>query len=194
VPERLHDVLPVCLVRCVQGGLQAQASLEQVADQGKWRSLTPWPTSRRHRSSAPTTSAHWRRGSGTRPARSALPACSVGSLDAVFNRFADPGVVRRELARVTAALEKGRVTAVITVERADEYDHVSCYGVEEFVLDDVITLRNVLAHERRRRTIEVVKMRGAPHRTGEWLFTIDPRDGLVVIPLAFLVQPFAPAS
>jgi circadian clock protein KaiC len=55
-------------------------------------------------------------------------------------------------------------------------------------------LRNVLARERRRRTIEIVKMRGVTHRTGEWLFTIDPRDGLVVIPLAFLVPPFARAS
>jgi KaiC/GvpD/RAD55 family RecA-like ATPase len=119
---------------------------------------------------------------------------SVDSLDAVFTRFADPGVVRHELARITAALEKAGVTAVITAERANEYDHVSRYGVEEFVLDNVIILRNVLAQERRRRTVEIVKMRGAPHRTGEWLFTIDPRDGLVVIPLAFLVPPFARAS
>src|SRR6185437_13891480 len=119
---------------------------------------------------------------------------AVDSLDAVFTRFADPGVVRHELARIADALEKAEVTTVITAERADEYDHVSRYGVEEFVLDNVVILRNVLAHERRRRTVEVVKMRGAPHRTGEWLFTIDPRDGLVVIPLAFLVPPFAPAS
>jgi len=119
---------------------------------------------------------------------------SVDSLDVVFTRFADPGVVRHELARVTAALETAGVTAVITAERANEYDHVSRYGVEEFVLDNVIILRNALVHERRRRTIEIVKMRGAAHRTGEWLFTIDPRDGLVVIPLAFLVPPFAPAS
>jgi circadian clock protein KaiC len=119
---------------------------------------------------------------------------AVDSLDAVFTRFADSGVVRRELARIAAVLEKAEVTSVITAERADEYDHVSHYGVEEFVLDNVVILRNVLAHERRRRTIEIVKMRGAAHRTGEWLFTIDPRDGLVVIPLAFLVPPFAPAS
>lgn len=119
---------------------------------------------------------------------------AVDSLDAVFTRFADPGVVRHELARITAALEEMGVTSVITAERATEYDHVSRYGVEEFVVDNLIVLRNVLAHERRRRTIEIVKMRGAAHRTGEWLFTIDPRDGLVVIPLAFLVPPFAPAS
>lgn len=119
---------------------------------------------------------------------------SLDSLDAVFTRFADPGVVRHELARITAVLENAGVTSVITAERASEYGQVSRYGVEEFVLDNVIILRNVLARERRRRTIEIVKMRGAPHRTGEWLFTIDPRDGLVIIPLAFLVPPFARAS
>ena len=118
----------------------------------------------------------------------------LDSFGAVFTRFADAGIVRHEMARIAASLEGIGVTAVITAERVSEYDGVSRYGVEEFVLDNVIILRNGLAHERRRRTVEVVKFRGAPHRTGEWLFTIDPRDGLVVIPLAFLAPPHAPAS
>jgi circadian clock protein KaiC len=71
---------------------------------------------------------------------------------------------------------------------------VSDFGGEEFALDNVIILRNVLAGEQSRRTIEIVKFRGAPHRTGEWLFTIDPRDGLVIIPLAFLNFPSVPAA
>lgn len=50
------------------------------------------------------------------------------------------------------------------------------------MVDNVIILRNVLANERRRRTLEIVKFRGATHRTGEWLFTIDPRYGIVVMP------------
>src|SRR4029077_4636001 len=79
-------------------------------------------------------------------------------------------------------------------ERTREHGPGARLGVEEFVLDNVMILRNVLASERRRRTIEIVKFRGAPHRTGEWLFTIEPRDGLVVIPLAFLTSPPAPAS
>ena len=119
---------------------------------------------------------------------------SLDSLDAVFTRFADAAVVRHELARIAGVLEDAEATSVITAERLSEDDYASRYGVEQFVLDNVIILRNVLAHERRRRTIEIVKMRGAPHRTGQWLFTIDPRDGLVVIPLAFLVGPFARAS
>ncbi len=62
------------------------------------------------------------------------------------------------------------------------------------MLDNVIVLRNALVQEQRRRTVEIVKFRGATHRTGEWLFTIDQRDGVVVIPLAFLGYPSEPAS
>lgn len=119
---------------------------------------------------------------------------SLDSLGAVFSRFAETAIVRHELRRIAGALRGLGITSVVTAERTSEYDGVSRYSVEEFVLDNVVILRNVLAQERRRRTIEVVKFRGAPHRTGEWLFTIDPREGLVVIPLAFLTQPFAPAS
>jgi circadian clock protein KaiC len=111
---------------------------------------------------------------------------ALDSLGAVFARFADIGTVRHEIFRIAAALEALGVTSVLTAERPEEYDGVTRYGVEEFVLDNVIILRNVLQRERRRRTIEIVKFRGAPHRTGEWLFTIDPREGIVVVPLAFL--------
>jgi circadian clock protein KaiC len=119
---------------------------------------------------------------------------SLDSLSAVFTRFADGGLIRHEMHRIGRALTRLAVTAVITAERTHEYNGVSNYGIEEFVLDNVIILRNVLAREQRRRTIEIVKFRGAAHRTGEWLFTIDPHDGLVIIPLAFLDYPSVPAS
>ncbi|MEV1199273.1 circadian clock protein KaiC [Microbispora rosea] len=115
-------------------------------------------------------------------------ACRVAldSLNAISTRFTDIAVVRRELFRVASALKALGVTSVLTAERPEEYDGVTRYGVEPFVLDNVIILRNVLRQGRRTRTVEIVKFRGAPHRTGEWLFTIDPRDGIVVVPLAFL--------
>ncbi|MET9292460.1 circadian clock protein KaiC [Streptomyces sp. NPDC003077] len=111
---------------------------------------------------------------------------SLDSLGAIFTRFPDKAVVRHELFRIATTLENLGVTSVLTAERTDEYGGISRYDVEEFVLNNVIVLRNGLHRERRRRTVEIVKLRGAPHRTGEWLFTIDPRDGIVVIPLAFL--------
>lgn len=118
---------------------------------------------------------------------------SLDSLGAIFTRFQDVGIVRQELFRISSALQTLGVTAVMTTERAGEYDGVSRYGVEEFVISNVIILRNVLYEERRRRTVEIVKFRGTRHRTGEWLFAIDPQDGIVIIPLA-LLQPRQHAS
>jgi circadian clock protein KaiC len=112
---------------------------------------------------------------------------SLDSLGAIFTRFRDVENIRQKLRWVATALDTLGVTSVLTAERVEEYDGVSRFGVEEFVLDNVVVLRNVLQNERRRRTVEVVKLRGATHRTGEWLFTIDPRDGFVVIPLTFII-------
>ena len=118
---------------------------------------------------------------------------SFDSLGAVFSRFADAGVVRSELKRLADGLRELQVTSVLTAERTDEYGAISRFGIEEFVADNVVLLRNVLEQERRRRTVEILKLRGAPHRTGEWLFTIDPTQGLVVLPLS-VIGPGRPAS
>jgi circadian clock protein KaiC len=106
------------------------------------------------------------------------------SLTGIFPQFTDFNVVRRELHRVTSRLRKLDVTTLMTAERAQEYGPVARYGVEEFVTDNVIILRHPLHRERRRRTIEILKFRGAPHQKGEYPFSIDGRTGLTVIPLA----------
>jgi circadian clock protein KaiC len=111
----------------------------------------------------------------------------LDSLGAIFSRFDNIAIVRHELFRIAHALEALGVTAVVTAERVHEYDGVSRYGVEEFVFDNVVILRNALDQERRRRTVEIVKFRGCSHHTGEWLFTIDPREGMLVMPLAYLI-------
>lgn len=107
----------------------------------------------------------------------------VDSIGALFSQFADAGKVRRELFRVAAGLKMMNVTALITTERTEEYGDISRFGVEEFVADNVIILRNVLEEEKRRRTLEVLKYRGAPHQKGEFPFTIS-EDGVEVLPLS----------
>lgn len=119
----------------------------------------------------------------------AIGACkadrvSIDSLDAVFSHLPDPAVIRRELSRIAATLRKTGITAVITAERAQEYGDISRYGVEEFVADNVIILRNVLEEEKRRRTIEILKFRGTTHKKGEHPFTVVPGEGIIVIPLS----------
>ncbi len=109
---------------------------------------------------------------------------SMDSLGAIFTQFADSAVVRRELFRVVSALKRMGVTAIMTGERTQEYGDIARYGVEEFVADNVIILRNVLEDEKRRRTIEILKFRGTSHQKGEFPFTIMSGEGMVVIPLS----------
>jgi circadian clock protein KaiC len=108
----------------------------------------------------------------------------MDSLGAVFSRFEDNSIIRRELFRIASALKQLGVTAIMTAERKSEYGDLTRYGVEEFVADNVIILRNVLAGEKRRRTLEILKFRGTGHHKGEFPFTIIPSEGIVVIPLS----------
>jgi circadian clock protein KaiC len=109
---------------------------------------------------------------------------SVDSLGAVFSQFSDQSIVRRELFRIASALKGMGVTAVLTAERTNDYGPVARFGVEEFIADNVMILRNVLEGESRRRTIEILKFRGTDHQKGEVPFTIIPDGGLVVLPLS----------
>src|SRR5581483_11968767 len=84
---------------------------------------------------------------------------AMDSLGAVFTRFGDDRIIRRELFRIVSALKSLDVTSILTAERTQEYGEISRHGVEEFVADNVAILRNVL-EEKRRRTIEILKFRG----------------------------------
>jgi circadian clock protein KaiC len=109
---------------------------------------------------------------------------AVDSLGAVFSQFSDQSLVRRELFRIASALKSMGVTAVLTAERTSDYGPIARFGVEEFIADNVMVLRNVLEGEVRRRTIEIVKFRGTDHQKGEYPFTIIGNGGVVVIPLS----------
>lgn len=109
---------------------------------------------------------------------------AMDSLGAIFSRFDDTSLIRSELFRIATSLKRMGVTAVMTAERREEYGDISRFGVEEFVADNVIILRNVLEGEKRRRTLEILKFRGTSHHKGEYPFTIIPQQGIVVIPLS----------
>ena len=106
---------------------------------------------------------------------------SIGSL---LGRFTSREVVRRELGRLVSQLRTIEATTLLTVERQNEYGPVGTFDVEEFVVDAVILLRNPLEGDRRRRTIEILKLRGGKHRHGEFPFTIDSAQGISVTPLS----------
>ncbi len=69
---------------------------------------------------------------------------SLDSLGAIFSRFAETNVVRAELFRIAVALKQLGVTAILTAERTVEYVEIARFGVEEFVANNVIILRNAL--------------------------------------------------
>ncbi len=110
---------------------------------------------------------------------------SIDSISALFHRFSDTGIIRREMFRVAAALKDNGLTTLISSERVEEYGEVARFGVEEFVSDNVIILRNILDDEKRRRTIEILKFRGTTHQKGEYPFTID-KEGIKILPLSSL--------
>lgn len=114
--------------------------------------------------------------------RAGAKRVALDSLNALFVQHDDTRMLRAELFRLTSMLKRMGVTIVFTGERTDDYGAVTRHGIEEFVADNVVILRNVLADERRRRTMEILKFRGARHERGEVPFTILA-DGIQVIPL-----------
>jgi circadian clock protein KaiC len=108
----------------------------------------------------------------------------LDAIGALFPQLTDANIVRRELHRIASGLRLLGVTTLVTMERTDEEGGIGRWGVEEFVADNVIVLRNRLEQEKRRRTMEILKFRGATHHKGEYPFTIDSEDGVTIIPLS----------
>lgn len=117
-------------------------------------------------------------------ARIGATRLSMDSLGAVFAQFRDGAVVRNELFRISSILRRLNVTALMTSERTQEYGEIARFGVEEFVADNVVILRNVLEDEKRRRTMEILKYRGTSHQKGEFPFTIVSGRGILALPLS----------
>jgi circadian clock protein KaiC len=125
---------------------------------------------------------------GTAVANVGAKRVVLDSIGALFPRFRDPFTVRRGLRRIIETLRPLGVTALISAERSDEYGLVARFEVEDFVVDGIVVLRHPLERRVRSRTVEVLKLRGRSHLTGEYPFSIGPR-GIEVIPRpAFAVK------
>lgn len=107
----------------------------------------------------------------------------IDAIGSLFSQFPDEGKVRTLLHEIAATLKLKGITTVMTAERLEEYGPVGRFGVEDFVSDNVIILRNILAEERVRRTIQILKFRGTRHHKGEFPFTIC-EDGVIIMPLS----------
>lgn len=116
--------------------------------------------------------------------RTAAKRVVIDSLGGIYSQVQDHTLLRHELFRIAGQLKQLKLTGLITAERTEEYGSIARHGVEEFVSDNVLVLRNILEMETRRRTIEILKFRGANHQKGEFPFSVIPETGIVIIPLS----------
>jgi len=107
---------------------------------------------------------------------------AIDSVSALFPRYEDTAIIRRELYRVGAKLKAMGITSIMTAERPTEDGAVSRFGVEEFVSDNVILLHNRLTPKGdRERTVEILKFRGSTHETTEAPLIVSDQ-GMEVFP------------
>jgi circadian clock protein KaiC len=107
-------------------------------------------------------------------------------IDALFQEFSDAVEVRRAFADMVRELRSLGVTTLIAAERPGNESHSARYEAEEFVVENIVILGNNLVSEHRRRTLEILKMRGAEHRKGEFPFVINGRIGIEVVPFSVI--------
>ena len=106
----------------------------------------------------------------------------IDSVSALFPRYEDAAIIRRELYRIAARLKSMGITAIMTAERPIEEGEIARFGVEEFVSDNVILLHNrLMSRGNRERTIEILKFRGSSHETNEAQLIVSDR-GMEVFP------------
>ena len=91
---------------------------------------------------------------------------ALDTIEVLFARVSNLGVVREALHRLFGWLKKKGVTAIITSER---------HGMEEYVSDCVISLDHRVSDQITTRWMRVVKYRGAAHGTNEYPFLIGRR-------------------
>jgi len=109
---------------------------------------------------------------------------TLDSISALFPRYNDQAIIRRELYRITAKLKEKGVTAILTAERVtEEKEQIARFGVEEFVSDNVVLLHNYLDTIRgdRKRSVEILKFRGTDHESQDTPILVLA-DGMNVYP------------
>jgi circadian clock protein KaiC len=110
-------------------------------------------------------------------------ALVLDSATALFSPRPTPEAMRSHFFQLVYALRKLALTSIIIAEAPGDYGPLTSMGVEDYVCDLTVILRNVNDEGgRRRRSIEVNKYRRSSHYKGEYPCTITTR-GLAVFPL-----------
>ena len=109
-------------------------------------------------------------------------ALVLDSATALFSPRPPQELQRNLFFQLVHAFRRLDLTAIILAEAASSEGSLTTLGVEDYVCDMVIVLRNVVDGERRRRTVEINKYRRSAHQKGEYPFTITAK-GISIFPL-----------
>lgn len=106
----------------------------------------------------------------------------LDSATALFTPRPTGDLLRSHFFQLVHAFRRMGLTAVIIAEADRDYGQLTTMGVEDYVCDLTVVLRNVIDGGRRRRSIEINKYRRSAHYKGEYPCTVTTR-GLAIFPL-----------
>jgi len=109
-------------------------------------------------------------------------AVVLDSATALFSPRPPPELLRNLFFQLVHSFRSLELTSVILAEAGEDYGQITNLGVEDYVCDMVVIIRNIVDGERRRRTLEINKYRRSAHHKGEYPCTITAR-GLTIFPL-----------
>ncbi len=110
-----------------------------------------------------------------------VKAIIIDSATALFSPRPAAEQLRNHFFQLVHTLRRLDVTGVILAESPQDYGQLTTLGVEDYVCDLVVVLRNTMDADKRRRSVEVNKYRRSGHFKGEYPCTITTR-GLVIFP------------
>lgn len=115
-------------------------------------------------------------------AKHGAKALVLDSATALFNPRPSEDRMRQHFFHLVSSFRRLGLTSIIIAEANEDYGSLTTLGVEDFVCDLTIIVRNLVDGGRRRRSIEINKYRRSPHFKGEFPCTITTK-GLAVFPV-----------
>jgi circadian clock protein KaiC len=112
----------------------------------------------------------------------------VDTYELIFNDIKDETVFRRELARLINWLKNKNMTSIFTSESSQ--GKLTKLGIEEFITDCVITLKQTVIENVYTRRLHILKYRGSGHGSNEYPFIINEK-GIAFLPIT---SPWMPTS
>jgi circadian clock protein KaiC len=109
-------------------------------------------------------------------------ALVLDSATALFTPRPEPEALRSHFFQLIHTFRSLGLTAIVLAEASADYGPLTTMGVEDYVCDLTLVMRNIVDGDRRRRTIEVNKYRRSAHYKGEYPCTVTSR-GVAVFPL-----------